>query len=101
MVMAGHMNCTAEMAEPQITDVDRTAPLGGEPAEGDCGVDEGNGTECEGKLWLQETELLCKESHQCSRTANGDIPITNRLLLKGEWAVYLSSEMKNLNGDAG
>ena len=100
--MARHMNGMVKLAEPtEIVDVDRMALLGGELVERACGVDEGDGTEHKGKLWLQETELLCKESCQHSITTNGDVPITNRLLLKGEWAVYPSSEMKNSNSDTG
>ena len=102
IMMAEHMNGMVEMAEPtKIMDIDRTALLGGEPAERACGVDEGDGTEHEGKLWLQETNLLCEEARQRNENTTENIPITNGLLLEGEWAVYLSGEMKNSNGDAG
>ena len=49
VVTAGHMNRTVELAKPtkMVADVDRTAPLDGEPAEMACGVDEGDEMECE------------------------------------------------------
>ena len=74
---AGHTNWTAKMAKPtEITDVDRTALLGREPAERACGVDEGDGTERKGKSQLQEIELLCKESRQRNGNTMDDIPST-------------------------
>ena len=100
--MAERTNGMVEMAEPnEIADIDRTALLGGEPEERACGVDKGNGMEHKGKLRLQETNLLCKEACQRNENATENVPITHRLLLKGEWAVYSSGKMKNSNGDAG
>ena len=103
VVTAGCMNGTVEKAEPQVvdTDVDRTALLGGELAERASGVDEGDRTERR-DLQLQQTNLLCEETRQCNGNAEDNIPIANRLPLEGEWTVYSSGEMKNLNGgDAG
>ena len=63
-------------------------------------VDKGNRTEYESKSWLPQTKLLCKEDNQCSGNTNRDLPITNVLLLEGEWSVYASGETTNSNGDA-
>ena len=60
---AGRMNQTVGMAEPQITDIDEMALLGRKPAERAKEVNKGNGTEHKRKSRLQETELLCEESH--------------------------------------
>ena len=64
IMMAGCTNRMAEMAKPTIVDVDRTARPGIELALEACGVNEGDGMECEGKSQLQETNLLCKEARQ-------------------------------------
>ena len=47
VMTAEHTNGTAQLANPPETDadVDRTALLGRDPAERDCGVDKGDGTE--------------------------------------------------------
>ena len=74
VVTAGRTNRMAEMAKPTIVDVDRTARLGIELASEACGVDEGDGTECEGKLWLQEKNLLCEEARQRNENASENIP---------------------------
>ena len=98
VVMAGHTNGTAKMANPpQIADVDRTATLGIDLATAACGVDEGDGTERR-DLRLQQTNLLCEETRQCNGNVEVNIPIANRLPLEGEWTVYPSCEMKNSNG---
>ena len=92
-MMAGCTNGTVKLAKPtKITDIDRTALLGGEPAERACGVDEGDGTEHKGRLWLQETNLLCKETCQCNGNTENNLPIAYGLPLEGEWSVYPSSE---------
>ena len=98
IVMAERMNGMVQSANlPEtIADVDRTALLGGEPAERACGVDEGDGTECEGKSWLQEIELLCKESCQRNRNTMDDIPSARKLPLVGEWTVCASGKASNL-----
>ncbi|KIM54280.1 hypothetical protein SCLCIDRAFT_31227 [Scleroderma citrinum Foug A] len=100
VVMAGRTNGTVETAEPtEIVDVDGMALLGREPAERARGIGEGDETEREAQSRLQELKLLCREIDQCSGIANGDIPITNRLLLEGEWTLYASGEMSNPNGN--
>ena len=101
VMTAGCTNRTVELAEPTKTDtdIDRMTLLGGEPAEKVCGVDEGNWMECESKLQLQQTKLLCKEDDQHSGNANRDLPITNGLPLEGEWSVYVSSELRDSKGD--
>ena len=88
------------MAKQTDVDVDRMTLLGREPAEKVCGVDEGNRTECESKLRLQQTKLLCKKDDQCSGNANRDLPIANGLPLEGEWSVYASSKSRDSKGDA-
>ena len=91
---AGRMNGMAEMAKPTDADVDsEKAPLGGDPAERACRVDEGDGTEREPQLRLQEIKLLCGEIDQRSGNANETVPIANGLPLKGEWIVCASSEI--------
>ena len=119
VAMARCMNGTVEMAEPTIVDVDRTALLGGEPAERaarvdkggemdadvdrtpmlgreqvmrDCGVGEGDGTERKSKSQLQQTYFYCEEDHQRNGNVESNIPITYGLPLEGEWSVYPSSE---------
>ena len=97
IVMAGHMNGMAEMAKPNVMDVDRKAVLGRDLAERVHIVNKGDRTECEGKLQPQQTKFYCKEKHQHNRNMNGDVPIANGLLLEGEWTVYASSEMGDPN----
>ena len=92
IVTAGRMNRMVETAEPQIADVDRTALLGGEPAERVHIVDKGDETECEPQARLQQTNFLCGGICQCSENANETVPIANGLPLKGEWTVYASGE---------
>ena len=100
VVTAGRANGTVETAKPtEIADVDGMALLGREPAERARGIGEGDETERKAQSRLQELKLLCREIDQCSGIANGDIPITNRLLLEGEWTLYASGEMSNLNGN--
>ena len=89
--------CRVDEGDEMDVDIDRTVLLGGEPAERASGVDEGDGMERR-DLWLQQTNLLCEETHQDNRNAEDNIPITNGLLLEGEWTVYPSGEMKNSNG---
>ena len=100
IVTAGHTNGTAKMAKPQIANIDRTPPLGGKLAERACGVNKGNGTECESKSRPQQTKLLCEESHQCSGNANRAIPDAYGLLLEGEWTVCMSGEVSDLERGA-
>ena len=91
---AGCTNGMAKMAKPMDADVDsEKAPLGGDPAERACRVNEGDRTEREPQLRLQETKLLCGEIDQCSGNANETIPIANRLPLEGEWIVCASGEI--------
>ena len=96
VVMARRTNRMAEMAKPTIVDVDRTARLSIELALEACGVDEGDGMECEGKSWLQETNLLCKEACQRNENASENIPSARKLPLVGEWTVCASGKASNL-----
>ena len=101
VVTAECTNGTAEMAKPtEIADIDRTALLGGELAERACGVDEGNGTECEGKSRLQETDLICEEADQHNANANANVPVAYGLPLEGEWTVYVSGKANDSEHDA-
>jgi len=101
VVTAERTKGTVETAEPTETDadVDRTALLGGEPAERACGVDEGD-EERERKSRLQQTIFYCKESRQRDENAKNDVPHVHGLPLEGEWLVYASGETTNSNGDA-
>ena len=91
--------CMNGMAKPTDMDVDsEKAPLGGDPAERACRVNEGVEMEREAQSQLQELKLLCGEINQCSGIANGDVPITNGLLLEGEWTAYPSGETTDLKG---
>ena len=95
---AERTNRMVATAEPLAdVDIDRMALLSGEPAERASGVDKGNGTEHR-DLRLQQTNLLCEETHQRNRNAEEDIPSTQRLLLKGEWAGCASGESNKLKG---
>ena len=96
IVMAEHTVKTAKPTE--IADVNGMALLGREPAERARGIGKGDETEHEAQSWLQESKLLCREIDQCSGIANGDIPITNGLPLKGEWTAYLSGKTTDLKG---
>ena len=88
------------LAKPmEITDIDRTVSLGRELTMEACGVDKGNGKECEGKLHLPKIEFYCEEIDQHNENANGNIPDAHGLLLKGEWLVCVSGETSNSNGD--
>ena len=83
-----------ETAEPtKITDIDRTALLGGKLAERACGVDEGDGMECKPQMQLLKEESYCEEIVQCSGITNEDVPSAQRLLLEGEWTVCMSGEL--------
>ena len=79
--------CTNSTAKPtkMVADVNRTAPLDGEPAETACGVDEGDEMECEPQMPLPKAEFYCKEQHKHSRNTMEDLPSTHGLLLEGEW----------------
>ena len=96
IVMAGLrcMNQTAEMAKPQITNVDGTTLLGGELVERVCGVNKGGRMEHEGKLCLQKSEFYWKED-QCNENANTNIPNAHGVLLEEELAGCVSGEMSN------
>ena len=87
---------------PQVVDVnvDRTALLGRELAERASGVDEGDRTEHEPPMQLQQTKLYCEENCQCNGNANKNIPNTYGLPLKGEWIVCVSSEPRGSKGSA-
>ena len=100
VVTTGCTNGTVEMAEPRemVVDVDRTALLGGEPVETACGVDEGDETGCK-DLQLPKAEFYCKETNQRNENANRNVPITYRLLLKGEWTGYASGEASDPKGN--
>ena len=93
VVTAGCTNRTVQLANPTETDADvnRTALLGGEPAERVCRVDEGDG-EHESQSRIQQTYFYCEEDRQHNRNATENIPITYGLLLEGEWTVYPSGE---------
>ena len=102
VVTAGCTNGTVEKAEPQVADadVDRTALLGGEPAERASGVDEGDGTEHEPPTQLQQMKFYCKENCQRNENANDDVPNAHGLPLEGEWNVCVSGEVRDLRGSA-
>ena len=97
VVTAGRTNRMVRMAEPtkMVADVNRTALLGGEPAEMACEVDEGDGTERK-DLQLLKAGLYCEERHQRNENTMDDIPIAYRLPLEGEWSVYSSDESDTL-----
>ncbi|KIM68541.1 hypothetical protein SCLCIDRAFT_20448 [Scleroderma citrinum Foug A] len=101
IVTAGHTNGMVRMTKPPQNDVDinRTPMLGEEPATRDCGVDEGNRTEHESKLQLQQTELLCEESCQRNENTNANIPSAYGLPLKGEWIVCSSGRLESSRWD--
>jgi len=101
VVTAGRTNGTAQSANPPETDadVDRTALLGGEPAERASGVDEGD-EEREHESQIQQTIFYCKESRQHDENANGNVPKAHGLPLEGEWLVCASGEASDWNGDA-
>ena len=91
---AGCTNGMVKMAKPMDVDVDsEKAPLGRDPAERACRVNEGNGTEHKPQLRLQETKLLCREIDQRSGNANETVPIANGLPLEGEWIVCASGKI--------
>ena len=93
---AGRTNGMAEMDKPTDTDVDsEKAPLGGDPVERACRVNEGNGTEHEPQSRLQESKFYCKEAHQHSGNANENVPNAYGLPLEGEWEVCASSEARD------
>ena len=102
MVTAGCTNGMAQLANPTETDTDvnRTALLGGEPAERVCRVDKGDG-ERESQSRIQQTYFYCKETGRGNEIANRNLPSALGLPLMGEWTVYPSSEMKSPNSGAG
>ena len=97
VVTAGRTNGMVETANlPEtIADVDRTAPLGGKPAERARGVDEGDGTEREPQSWLQQTIFYSKEDIQRNANVNENVPNAYGLPLKGEWEVCASGEARD------
>ena len=96
VVTTGRTNRMVGLAEPtKIMDVDEKAALGGEPAERARVIDEGDETEREAQLRLQESK--CREINQCSGIANRDVPITNGLPLEGEWTAYPSGKTSDLD----
>ena len=96
IVTAGRMNQTVKTAEPTITDINRKAMLGREPAGMVHRVDKGS-EEHESQSRLQQTEFYCKED-QCNTNANRDVPVANGLPLKGEWTAYPSGKTTDLKG---
>ena len=96
VVTAGRIKGMVKMAKPtEIVDVDRTALLGGKPAERACGVDEGDSMECK-DLCIPKAEFYCEEKDQCNGNATGDIPSARKLPLVGEWTVCASGKVSNL-----
>jgi len=102
VVTAELMKGMVEMAEPRetVADVDRTALLGGEPAERVCGVDEGDETEHDSESRLQQTQFYYEEGRQHDENANRNVPKAHGLPLEGEWLVCACGEATNSNGDA-
>jgi len=100
IVIAERTIGTVKTAEPckTVADIDRTALLGGEPAERVCGVDESDRKERKPQSRLQQTNLYCKEGRQHNENAIRDVPNVHGLLLEGEWDVCASGETSNLNG---
>ena len=93
VVMAGRTKGMVETAKPTDMDVDsEKAPLGGDPAERACRVNEGDKMEHKAQLQVQESKLLCGEINQCSGNAESNVPIAYGLPLEGEWSVYSSDE---------
>ena len=93
VVTAGRTNGMVETAEPtEIMDVDRMALLGGEPAERVHIVDEGDETEREPQMRLQQTGFYCEESCQHSGNAMDNIPVAHGVPLEGEWTWCASGE---------
>ena len=99
VVMAGRMKWTVETAEPQFTDIDRKAVLGGELAERVHRVNKGD-KERKPQSQIQQIELYCKERRQHSGNATDNIPGTHGSLLVGEWEVCASGKTKNLIVDS-
>jgi len=101
VVTAERTNGTAQLANRPETDadIDKTALLGGEPAERASGVNEGD-EEREHESQIQQTIFYCKESRQHNENANGNVPKAHGLPLEGEWLVCASSEASDWNGDA-
>ena len=97
IVTAGCTNGMVKMANlPEtIADVDRTAPLGGKPAERARGVDEGDGMEREPQSRLQQTIFYSKEDIQRNANINENVPNAYGLPLKGEWEVCASGEARD------
>ena len=97
IVTAGRTKGTAQSANPpetEIADIDpEKAALGRDLAERACGVDAGDGMECEPPTQLQQMNLYCKEDCQCSGIAKEDVPSAQKLLLEGEWTVCTSGKL--------
>ena len=51
------------------------------------------------KTRLPKAEFYCKETNQHNENAKRNVPIAYRLLLKGEWIGYASSEMSDPKGN--
>ena len=103
IVTAGRTNGTVDTAKPPEVadaDVDRTATLGRDLATEACGIDEGDETEHDSQLQLQQTNLPYKESRQHNENAVEHIPSAYRLPLEGKWEVCVSSEPSDSEGDA-
>jgi len=96
VVTAERTNGKAQSANPPetVVDVDRTASLGIKPAEGACGVDEGD-EEREHESQTQQTNLYCKEELQHNEDAKNDVPSAHGLPLEGEWIVCASGETRH------
>ena len=89
----------ADSTKPNVTDINSKVALGRDLAERVHIVDEG-GKEHKSPLQLQQMKLLCGEIVQCNRNMGNNVPIANGLPLEGEWTVYASSEVNDLNGSA-
>jgi len=100
VVTAERANGTVKMAEPTKTDadIDGKAALGRELAERVHRVDKGD-EECDNELRPQQTTFYYEENHQRNESTNTNVHNAYRLLLVGEWDVYVCGEMANLNGD--
>ena len=102
VVTAGCTNGMVGMTKPPQNDADvnRTALLGGKPAERACGVDEGDGMEHEPQTRLPKAELYREDKHQHNENASKNLPSAYKLPLKGEWTGYASGEARDPEGDA-
>jgi len=101
IMMAERTKGMAQSANPPETDtdVDRTALLGGEPAERARGVGEGDETERDSESQPQQTRFYCEESHQRNKNANRNVPSIHGVPLVGEWTGCASGKDQNSRAD--